>query len=161
MGKHYNPTQEDETNPVQRCPVKLTALCYSQLALSSSVVLVLFLKDNFTFHPLSSETLLKVPTRYYEQKSSVNAETLCPLLLPPCHQRILKHGIIKKENICWECSIPSQQQALPVEKTPLVSHSRCRDVAVSSLLCCYSSMFPALCISKPSRFCSSCHPYPL
>lgn len=89
--------RRDETSPVQRCPVKLAALYYSQLALSSSVVLVLFLKDNFTFDPLSSETLLKVPACYYQQKSRVNAEMLYPLLLPPCHCWILKHNVIKKE----------------------------------------------------------------
>lgn len=82
--------RRDETNPVQHCPVKLAALYYSQLALSSSVVLVLFLKDNFTFHPLSSEILLKVPACYYERKSSVNAAMLYPLLLPPCHRWIFK-----------------------------------------------------------------------
>lgn len=60
---------------------------------------MLFLKDNFTFHPLSSETLLKVPACYYEQKSSVNAEMLYPLLLPPCHRWILKRSIIKKKYI--------------------------------------------------------------
>lgn len=109
---------QDETSPVQHCPVKLAALYYSQLALSSSVVLALFLKDNFTFDPLSSETLLKVPACYYEQKSSVNAEMLYPLLLPPCHRRILKHDVIKKGNICWGCSIPSQQQSLRVERPP-------------------------------------------
>lgn len=141
---------QDETNPVQHCPVKFAALYYSQLALSSSVVSVLFLKDNFTFHPLSSETLLKVRACYYEQKSSVNAEMLYPLLLLPCHRWILKHSIIKKENICWECSIPFQQQAVHVEETPLVLHSECRGVAVSNLLCLYSSTFPALCFSKPS-----------
>ena len=111
--------RQDETNPVQHCPVKLAALYYSQLALSSSVVLVLFLKDNFTFHPLSSETLLKVPACYYEQKSSVNAEMLYPLLLPPCHCWILKHSIIKKENICWECSIPLSAASPACGEDPL------------------------------------------
>lgn len=112
--------RQDETSPVQHGPVQLAALYYSQLALSSSVVLVLFLKDNFTFDPLSSETLLKVPACYYEQKSSVKAETLYPLLLPPCHRWILKHNVIKKGNICWGCTIPFRQQSLRVERPPRV-----------------------------------------
>lgn len=112
--------RQDESSPVQRCPVKLAALYYSQLALSSSVVLVLCLKDNFTLDPLSSQTLLKVPACYYQQKSSVNAEMLYPLLLPPCHRWILKHNVIKKENMCWGCSIPLQQQSLHVQRPPWV-----------------------------------------
>lgn len=110
---------------------------------------MLFLEDNFTFHPLSSETLLKVPACHYEQKSSVNAEMLYPLLLPPCHHWILKHSVIKKENMCWECSIPFQQQALCAEETPVA---------------CTVSATPhhlPPCFSKPWGFGASHHPCPL
>lgn len=97
MGNTAIHCRRDETNPVQLCPVQLAALHYSQLALSSSVVLALFWKDNFTFHPLSSKILLKVPARYYEQQSGVNAEMLYPFLLPSCHCWILKHGVISRK----------------------------------------------------------------
>ena len=143
--------RQAETNPVQHCPVQLAALYYSQLAISSSAVLVLFLKDNFTFHLLSSETLLKVPACYYEQKSSANAEMLYPLLLPPCHRWIAKHSVIKKENICWECSIPFQQQALHVEETPRVLHSERWGAALPRLLCPYSAPFRFLPSAPRSR----------
>lgn len=94
MGNHR---RGDETNPVGRCPVQLAALHYSWLALSSSVVLALLLEDNFTSHPLSSEILLKVPARYYQRESSVNAQMLYPLLLPSCRRWVLKRGDIKRE----------------------------------------------------------------
>lgn len=117
------PGRQDETSPVQHCPVQLAALYYSQLALSSSVVLVLFLKDNFTFDPLSSQTLLKVPACYYEQKSSVNAEMLYPLLLPPCHRWILKHNVIKKGKYMLGMLHPLPAAIPACGETPLGLHS--------------------------------------
>lgn len=97
-------------------------------------MLALFLKDNFTFHPLSSEIFLKVPACYYEQKSSVNAEMLYPLLLPPCHRWILKHSIIKKRKHMLGMQHPLPAASPARGAAPLVLHSECRGVAVSSLL---------------------------
>ena len=76
---------------------------------------------------------------------------LYPLLLPPCHRWIAKHSVIKKENICWECSIPFQQQALHVEETPRVLHSECWGAALPRLLCPYSAPFRFLPSAPRSR----------